>query len=273
MGDLRLLGQPLEVPAHDTIELAPRRTQYCVVVPVLNEGSRIRDQVERMGATSALADIAVADGASTDGSVDPGFLRAQGVRALLVKRGPGRLSAQLRMAFYWALAEGYKGVITLDGNGKDGLDALPRFVESLEAGFDFVQGSRFMPTGHHANTPLGRLLAIRLFHAPLVSALAHYRYTDTTNGFRGHSARFLADSKVQVFRDVFDAYGLLPYLAVRAARLGYRVREVPVSRVYPGEGSTPTKLRGARAHLELVTDLYRLAVGDYNPRDCGSADR
>ena len=57
----------------------------------------------------------------------------------------------MRMAFAWALARGYKGVATIDGNGKDGPDAIPRFVECLEAGSDHVQGSRFVRSGVSEN--------------------------------------------------------------------------------------------------------------------------
>ena len=48
------------------------------------------------------------------------------LRALLIKRGPGKLSAQMRMAMSFALDEGYEGIIVVDGNGKDDVAAIPR---------------------------------------------------------------------------------------------------------------------------------------------------
>src|SRR5689334_6782767 len=96
-----------------------RRTRYAVVVFVLNEGERIRGQLLRMRPWLDAADIIIADGGSTDGALEPGFLRDAGVTALLTKEGPGRLSAQMRMGFAFALASGYEGIITIDGNGKD----------------------------------------------------------------------------------------------------------------------------------------------------------
>jgi glycosyltransferase involved in cell wall biosynthesis len=262
-----LLGpeQPYEVPEHERHERRERRTRFAVVIPVINEGERIRSQLQRMAPHADLADIIIADGGSTDGSLTPELLADCGVRTLLVKRGPGRLSAQLRMAFGYALEAGYDGVITVDGNGKDGVDAVDRFVEALDAGFDFVQGSRFLPGGHHEHTPWSRLAAIRLIHAPVSSLLARYHYTDTTNGFRAHSARLLADPRLAVFRDVFDRYELLVYLSVRAPRLGFRVTEIPVSRVYPPQGPTPTKLHGMSGAIDLLGVLGRMARHRYNP--------
>ena len=179
----------------------------------------------------------IADGGSTDGSLALDVLRAAGCRALLVKTGPGRLSAQLRMAYAWALDQGYRGVITIDGNGKDGVEAIDAFVAALDAGYDYVQGSRYIAGGRAINTPLDRKIAGRLIHAPLLSLAGRRWYTDTTNGFRGYSARYLGDVRVAPFRNVFERYALLFYLTARAGQLGYRTTEIPVTRAYP-EGET-----------------------------------
>ncbi|WFE19299.1 glycosyltransferase family 2 protein [Solwaraspora sp. WMMD937] len=252
------------IPSHDRRDFAPRRSRYAVVVPVINEGDRLRAQLRRMHDHGHGLDVLIADGGSTDGSLADDFLAANGVRSVLVKRGPGRLSAQLRMAFAAALDDGYHGVVTVDGNGKDGVEAIGRFRDRLDAGYDYVQGSRFVPGGVAVNTPWSRYLGIRLLHAPMLSAGARTWYTDTTNGFRGHSARLLADPRVGVFRDVFDAYELLAYLPVRAARLGLRVCEVPVTRAYPA-GAVPTKIKGWSGNLNLLAVAARAATGRYDP--------
>ena len=63
-------------------------------------------------------DIVVADGGSTDGSLALDSLDAFRLRALLVKRGPGKLSAQMRMAIAFALGEGYEGWSSSTATGK-----------------------------------------------------------------------------------------------------------------------------------------------------------
>jgi hypothetical protein len=92
-----------------------------------------------------------------------------------------------------------------------------------------------------------------------------YGYTDTTNGFRGYSARLLADPRVAVFRDVFVGYELHYYLAIRAARLGYQVCEVPVARRYPASGPVPTKISPVRGNLRVIRCLMAACLGRYNP--------
>jgi len=255
-----------ELPDFVCDVFAPRRTRYCLVIPVINEGGKIGAQLDRIRRLDAGIDVIVADGGSTDGSVTPEVLRAAGVRALLTKTSPGRLSTQLRMAYSWALQEGYDGIVTIDGNGKDGVEAITAFMARLDQGYDYVQGSRYLRGGQAINTPRFRWFSGRFIHAPLVSLAARHWFTDTTNGFRAYSRRYLLDERLRPFRDVFVEYNLLFYLSARASRLGYRVTEIPVSRAYPPSGQVPTKITGWSGKVRLLAELLRTVAGRYSPR-------
>jgi dolichol-phosphate mannosyltransferase len=255
-----------EVPESEIKRFRPRTHEYVLVIPVINEGDRIRRQLRAIYQLKPLVDVVLADGGSTDGSLDIDFLSANGCRAILTKKGPGKLGAQLRMAYAWALDEGYQGIITVDGNGKDGVEAIDAFVEKLQAGFDYIQGSRYIAGGHAINTPIDRKIGGRFIHAPLLSLFGRHWYTDTTNGFRGYSARYLSDPRVAPFRSVFGGYELLFYLTVRAGQLGYRVVEIPVTRAYPSGEKPPTKISGFRARLDIFRELVAAATGRFNPR-------
>jgi glycosyltransferase involved in cell wall biosynthesis len=255
-----------QIPEHRKQEFKPKQSKYCLCVFVINEGERIRKQLERMQRVIYPVDLVIADGGSTDGSLEPGFLESMNVRTLLTKTGPGKLSAQMRMAMSYALDEGYEGVIVMDGNGKDGPEAIPRFVEMLNDGWDHVQGSRFVPGGHHENTPLERLIAVKLIHAPLLSLFSGFRYTDTTNGFRGYSRRFLEDPRVNPFRDAFMTYELHYYLAHRAPELKFKTIEIPVSRVYPPGEAAPTKIHSWKAKLDLIRQLWDACTHKFDPK-------
>jgi dolichol-phosphate mannosyltransferase len=262
-GTIRDLGW--QVPAFNVLALAPRRSSMAVVVPVIDEGERIARQLAKMEPLAREIDVIIADGGSTDGSLSEQHLRSRNVRALLTKTGPGKLSAQMRMALAWGLDQGYSGFVFLDGNDKDDPGAIPSFVRALESGVDHVQGSRYVAGGRAVNTPFSRHWGVRLLHAPLISLAARHHYTDTTNGFRGYSARLLLDPRVQPFRDCFVAYELHYYLAIRAARLGFRVAELPVTRVYPA-GKTPTKISPLRGNLRILRTLFDAVLQRYNPR-------
>jgi dolichol-phosphate mannosyltransferase len=262
-------AQPIdttELPSFTQHVFGRKQSDYAVLIPVINEGERIRNQLRGMATLPLGADVLIVDGGSRDGSLDEPFLREHNVRALLIKTGPGKLSAQLRIGFAWLLEQGYQGIVTIDGNGKDGFEAIPAFVTALQEGWDFVQGSRYVPGGVAVNTPLERHLGVRLLHAPLLSLASRFHYTDTTNGFRAFSGRFLCDPRVQPFRAIFDTYNLHYYLSIRAARLGFRVKELPVSRSYPDEGPTPSKIGGLQGKLHVLKQLFLAVAGAYDPR-------
>lgn len=253
-----------QVPDFTVDELYKKKHKYCVCVFVINEGERIQKQLQKMKPLARQIDIVVADGGSTDGSLELDFLKQQHVRALLTKKGPGKLSAQMRMALAWALYEGYEGVVVVDGNGKDSIEAIPDFITLLDKGYDHIQGSRFIPGGKAVNTPLLREVGLHFIHAPLISLASRKRHTDTTNGFRAYSRRLLEDSDINIFRDVFQTYELHYYLAIESSRRSqYRTIETPVTRTYPKKGKTPTKISPIKGNMHVMGVLLKAVRGAY----------
>jgi dolichol-phosphate mannosyltransferase len=210
-----------------------------------------------------IADIIIVDGGSTDGSLELESLQQKGVRGLLVKKGVGKLSAQLRCAYAFALDQGYEGIVSIDGNDKDDPEAIPRFIDALKQGVDFVQASRFIAGGVAENTPKSRDFAIRYIHAPMLSLFSGFRWTDTTQGFRAYSRKMLLDPELAVFRNVFVTYELLAYLSYRAPMLCYRCIELPTTRKYP-LGEVPTKIGGFKGNLAVLHVLFNACRGRYN---------
>ena len=256
-----------QVSTFDTQFWLGRQHPWCVVIPVINEGLRIKNLLGRMAALkiAQIADIIIVDGGSTDGSLDIDHLQEQGVRALLLKTGPGKLSAQLRCAYAFALDQGYDGIISIDGNDKDDPGAITQFVQALKEGIDFAQASRFISGGVAENTPLLRHLAIRWIHAPTLSVFSGFHWTDTTQGFRAYSRKMLLDRRVAPFRDVFSTYELLAYLSYRVPKLGYRCIELPTERRYPS-GEVPTKISSIKGNLSVFQILLKACLGHYNPK-------
>lgn len=255
------------VPDYRGVEFEPRRSDYCLLIPVINEGARILTELGRAqrAGIDKQCDIVLCDGGSTDGSMKPDTLALYGVNTLLTKTGPGKQGAQLRMGIYFALGRGYKGVLTIDGNNKDSIEDVPRFIEKLREGYDLVQGSRFIRGGRAVNTPPIRYAAVRLIHAPLTSLAARRWFTDTTNAYRAYSREYLTHPDVRPLRDVFTGYELLAYLSIRATRLGLKACEVPVTRAYPATGKTPTKITGFKGNSDLLKILLAAMAGKYDP--------
>lgn len=255
------------VPKFLLTEIEAKKTKYCLCIPIINEGDRIHKQLKRaqQNGIDQLVDIIICDGDSTDGSLDVDLLKTLGVNTLLTKKDSGKQGAQLRMGFWFALERGYDGILTIDGNNKDSIESVPLFIEKLEQGFDFVQGSRYVTGGQAINTPAIRHFAVKFIHSPLISLTARHRFTDSTNAFRCYSKKYLTHPKVKLFRPIFVTYELLAFLSVRASQLGLRVAEVAVTRAYPSEGKTPTKISFFRGNFDLIKILIYNLFGKYNP--------
>jgi len=256
------------VPDFDCYEFSERAARYCLLIPIINEGDRIIKQLERAkkAGVNDMCDIVICDGDSTDGCTEHKKLKTLGVNTLLVKKDRGKQGAQLRMGIHYAFLRNYDGILTIDGNNKDSIESVPKFIEKLEAGYDFIQGSRYAPGGVGINTPKSRHLAVKLIHAPMISIIAGEKFTDTTNAFRGYSKKYLTDERVKPLRDIFMTYELLAYLSVRASKLGMKTCEVPVIRAYPDNGKVPTKISPIKGNFNLIKILIVLWLGKYDPK-------
>ena len=262
-----LCSDDWEIPDFTKSEIRKKKSRYALLIPVINEGRRIQEQLARLQSYLQYCDLIIVDGGSTDGSLNHAQLSRQEVRALLTKSGPGKQSAQLRIGLSYLLKEGYEGAILMDGNNKDDPSAIPRFIAALDAGMDHVQGSRFLPGGHEENTPILRRTAIRYLHAPLISWAAGHRFTDTTNGFKAYSRKLLLHPKIKPFRHIFSTYELHSYLLIKAANEKLNVGEIPVSRRYPKWERTPTKISLVRGNLLMLKILVASCLGSYDPEN------
>lgn len=257
------------VPKFECNEFEKKHKDYVVLIPIINEGSRIINELIRAkkAKVSNYADIVICDGGSKDGCTEHNRLKELEVNTLLTKIDVGKQGAQLRMGFWWSLERGYKGIITIDGNDKDSIEDVPKFIDKLKEGYDLIQGSRFIKGGRGINTPFIRNLSVKFIHAPIISLTSHQRFTDTTNAYRAYSARYLMDKRVQPLRDIFMTYELLAFLSVRATQIGMKACEIPVTRAYPKGGKIPTKISFFKGNLQLMSILIKNLKGAYNPKE------
>ena len=96
------------VPDYRIDPYQDKKSEYCLLIPVINEGVRILKELQRAqkAGVDKLCYILICDGGSTDGSMEPERLKKLGVNGLLTKLGPGRQGAQLRMGISYAQGTG-----------------------------------------------------------------------------------------------------------------------------------------------------------------------
>ena len=149
-------------------------------------------------------------------------------------RGAG---AAIKSLIRYALDHGYDVIVLMAGNGKDNPKEIPRLLAPiLDQGYDYVQGSRYLPGGSIAHQPLQRTVLIRLL-ALLYRLLTGFPSTDPSNGFRAYKLSLFDDPRLNIWQDWLDGYEFEHYLNYLVLKLGYRVTEVPVSKTYPAQRS------------------------------------
>lgn len=262
------IQQKIEIPEFGIKEFRTKEHNYCLCIPIYNEGIRIQTELQKILDSNIIniVDVILLDGGSTDGTTSIENLQKYRINTLIKMKEEGiyRQSEALKAGFYFSLNRKYLGIISIDGNNKDSIESVKEFVKKLEEGYDFIQGSRFQKGGTEENTPLDRLLAIRFIHAPIISFIAKKRYTDTTSLYRGYSAKYLNHPKVKPFRNIFKSYELSTYLSTRADQIGLKTCEIPVRRIYP-RGKYPTKVGKIKGNWKMLYSLIENLLGKYNP--------
>lgn len=233
--------------------------KYLLAIFCYNEKGKI-DKVVRKFNDYDSYDVLVMDDGSNDGSLDtlkdPSF-------KFTVLRNPVNMGAgySVRKVLTYAKDNRYDVAILVAGNDKDDPDDVKKLIKAIENGFDFVQGSRYIPGGNFGNMPLYRRIATQFIHPLLFSLVTGGRITDSTNGFRAIRLSMLDDKRINLNQDWLDKYELEPYLFYKVIKLGYKVKEVPVTKIYPRKELGYSKMKPISGWWSIVRPLIYLALG------------
>jgi len=168
----------------------------------------------------------------------------------------------IRDAYRYALEKNYDAFVIMAGNGKDDPAQIERLMAPiLHDHADYVQGSRFLKGGYSQGLPAHRLWAMSIFTWTF-SLFLMRRYTDCTNGFRAYRTSILRDQRLDWAQEwLGHSYEIEFYMHYKVAALGYRVTEVPVSKIYrPAADGTYSKVR-LRDWLTNLKPLLYLRLG------------
>ncbi|GMU21354.1 MAG: glycosyl transferase [Phycisphaerae bacterium] len=223
-----------------------------------NEAGKLSRVLQRLACVEGI-DALIVDDASTDST--PDLIREHQVATVRHERRRG-VGAAIRTAIGYFLERDYQIMVLVAGNDKDRPDEIARIVAPILAGeSDLVQGSRHLPGGCAGNTPLYRRVATRYVHPLLFSLVSGQRMTDTTNGFRAIHRRVFEALWSDLQQSWLDAYELEVYLLYRAIRSGFRVTEVPVSKIYPPRSLGYTKMKPISGWWSILRPMLLLGLG------------
>lgn len=251
-----------KIPKYEKHIFFEKKTKYALIIPIFNEGERFFLQINQMkeANTFNICDVFICDGSDEDKLLSPNIAKDFGCRKLIINKCElNGQTIKLKQGFYEAMKDGYEGIIMVDGNNKDSVTkSVPLFIEKLKEGYDVIQATRFTLGGKHQNTPLLRIFGIRLIASPIISLTSGFHYDDVLNGFKAFSRNIILDKRIDLFREEFIDYEYAFYLLVHVKKLGYKVCQVPTTRVYP-ENQVPSKIKGISRNFTLLVEIVKLA--------------
>ena len=218
------------------------------VIPAYNEESRVAKAL--IGMPDVVDVPLVVDDGSTDRTAD--VAREHGATVVSLPEHHN-LDTALRTGFEHALKHGFDIVVVMAGNGKDDPRQIPRLLKPIEEqDADYVQGSRYLSGGEHGAMPFHRAVATRLYPW-LIRITTGFPATDGTNGFRAYKTGVLEDPNIDLYQPWLGRTGMEFYLSLKVIKLGYRIIEVPVSKIYP-----PTKHYGSYTKVKPFKDWWNI---------------
>ncbi len=171
------------------------------------------------------------------------------------------VGSAIREGVNYAIENNYEIAVVFAGNNKDDPREMSRLISPLLNGeYDYVQGSRFLPGGKAVRNPLLRGVFSRTY--PFIwTMLTHVRCTEVTNGFRAYRLEIFSDKRININQSWLDEYELEYYLHYKVLTLGYRVKEVPVSKTYPrGHKGGYSKISPLKDWWKIIRPLVYLKL-------------
>ena len=223
-----------------------QKLELSVVIPCLNEEKTITFCIEKalraMKEHDIRGEVVVSDNGSTDGSI--AISRAAGARVVACPT-PG-YGAAVKYGF-----ENAWGDYVLMGDADDSYDfsELPRFIDKVREGHDYVMGTRLRGTIMPGAMPfLNRHLGTPVL-TRILNWLFDTRITDCNSGMR-----CMKRERVLGLGLISPGMEFASELIVKAAKAGVKIVEVPIT-LHKDKRDRPPHLRPWRdgwRHLRLL---------------------
>ncbi|MCE5214770.1 MAG: glycosyltransferase family 2 protein, partial [Methanobacterium sp.] len=204
--------------------------KYIIIIPAYNEEKAIKTVVKE---SLNHSDVLVVDDGSTDGTTE--LAKNAGAQVIKHEKNMGK-GAAIKTGLKYALDNGYKAMILLDGDGQHDPRFIPILVNEIkDAGM--IICSRFMqgpPSGMAIQRKFSNYLT-----TSILRSITGYPITDSQCGFR-----MISDYAALMFLDLpQDGYEYDSEILYQAYLHNFPVKEMPIPSSYKGEKSYITGIK------------------------------
>lgn len=224
-------------------------------LPVYNESAYVEGVLEEV--LRYCAEVLVVDDGSTDAT--PELLARR--KDVYVVRHPRNFGygAALRTAFEFAIQKKYETLITIDCDRQHQPHLIPQFLAARTAQVDMVSGSRYLRQFPSDSPPPADRRRINRIFTQALNRLLGLEITDAFCGFKAYRVDAL-----RAIRITEPGYAMPLELWVQAARLGWKIVEVPVPRIYLEEKrSFGGALDDPATRLRVYRQVFRRALMEH----------
>lgn len=186
--------------------------------------------------------------------------RSKNIELVSHKKNIG-VGAAIRSIIQFGMKHKFNICVIMAGNGKDNPAEIQKLLDPIiKDGSDYIQGSRFLVGGSFQNLPFGRKFLVKGFSF-ITSLMTGVWCTDSSNGFRAYKMEILKNKKINLNQEWLNSYELEIYIHYKVLTLGYKVREVPVSKNYLPNVKNYSKMRPFFDWWRMSRPLFLLKLG------------
>jgi dolichol-phosphate mannosyltransferase len=226
------------------------------IVPTYNEVNNLRLILPQILEQDPRLEVLVVDDNSPDGTGKLADEISEREPRVHVLHRPSKLGlgTAYRAGFRWALERTYEYILEMDADHSHDPKHIPQFLAAAESA-DLVLGSRYLGGRVTVvNWPMPRLL-LSYFANIYARIVTGVRLHDATGGFKCFRRRVL--ETIDLERIQSNGYAFQIEMSVRAARRGFRIKEIPI--VFVDRTDGVSKMSGAIVR-EAVWVVWRLRM-------------
>lgn len=209
-----------------------------VIIPTYNEKENISKIILKVLSLAGDYHILIVDDGSPDGTA--GIVKElqqkhTGRLHLLERKGKLGLGTAYIAGFKWALEKEYEYIFEMDADFSHNPDDLLRLHQACVAGADVSIGSRYIRGGKVVNWPWDRIF-ISKGGAMYTRLITWMPVSDPTAGFVCYKRSVL--SAIPLDKVEFIGYAFQIEMKYRAWKLGFKLKEVPITFIDRTEGTS-----------------------------------